>query len=86
MARPVAGINPASPGSSPRDTGASPGASQSAPHYTYELLKQEEMRWDLPASLLGACPDGPVCQDAQGARQEVPLPPAPAAAALLAAH
>lgn len=27
-----------------------------------------------------------MCQDAQGARQEVPLPPAPAAAALLAAH
>lgn len=27
-----------------------------------------------------------MCQDTQGARQEVPLPPAPAAAALLAAH
>lgn len=40
-ARPASGINLASPGSPPRDTRVSPGTFQSAPYYTYELLKQE---------------------------------------------
>lgn len=46
---------------------------------------RDDRRCDSPICLAGAGLEGPVHQDAQGARQEVPLPPTPAAAALVAA-
>lgn len=74
-------------GALPRDTGPSAECSKQPliKHATAETAREEQRR-DSPIGLLGASQEGPVRQDAQGARQEVPLPATPAAAALPAAR
>lgn len=83
----VPGPTPAPGALLPADTGPSTECSEQPliKRATAETAREEQRR-DSPIGLLGASQEGPVRQDAQGARQEVPLPATPAAAALPAAR
>ena len=75
VARPGAGINLARPGSSPHDTGVSPGAFQSAPYYTQELLKHEKQDGTYPPVFWGPARRAQCARTPREPDRRSPCPP-----------